>query len=147
MMIHDDLPPPVRMVGADRGAQERKAPCNSSVAAVMGRSAGFSEAEIMALACDIEAFADARVRQMLADKKLAQQTRDLTEGERRVGACFNPSGLTEVDSTKFHIAGMIDVMLAIAADRNHPGARAAAIAATNLEEACMWQVKALTARN
>jgi hypothetical protein len=69
----------------------------------------------------------------------------LTEGERRVGVRFNPSGLSAVDGTKFTVAGMIDVMLRIAADRDHPGARAAALAATKLEEACMWQVKALTA--
>lgn len=69
----------------------------------------------------------------------------LTDGERRVSVRFNPSALPEVDATKFTIAGLIDVMLAIAADRSHPGARAAALAATKLEEACMWQVKALTA--
>lgn len=69
----------------------------------------------------------------------------LTEGERRVGVRFNPSGLPEVDATKFHVAGLIDVMLAVAADPSHPGARAADIAAERLEDACMWQVKALTA--
>lgn len=79
-------------------------------------------------------------------RELMEKVLEPTEGERRVGVSSNPSDMPEVDATKWDIASMIDVMLAIAADRSHPGARAAAIAATKLEEACMWQVKALTAK-
>ena len=89
-----------------------------------------------------ERIEDARV----SPAQAAATVQALTEGERRVGVRFNPSGLREVDATKFHIAGMIDAMLAVAADPSHPGSRAADIAAERLEEACMWQVKALTAK-
>lgn len=61
-----------------------------------------------------------------------------TEGEKRVRTDFNASGDTEVDVVKFAYAKLIDKIL-------EAGAREAAIAATKIEEACMWHVKALTA--
>lgn len=61
-----------------------------------------------------------------------------TEGEKRVRVDFNASNLDEVYSTKVGYARLIDATLKI-------GGREAAIAASNLETACMYHVKALTA--
>lgn len=71
--------------------------------------------------------------------------RSLTEGEKRVRVSFNPSGNARVDSIKSRAADLIDDMLAIAANREHPGAREAALAATHYETAAMYAVKAATA--
>ncbi len=72
------------------------------------------------------------------------EDRKLTEGEYRVGVTFNPSQLQPVADVKAKIAELIDYSLGLTADRNAPGAREAAIAATHLEDAAMWLVKAIT---
>ena len=68
----------------------------------------------------------------------------LTEGQYRVGVSFNPSNNPAVDSIKFKAAELIDELAAIAADRDHPGARCASIAMTEIESGAMWAVKAVT---
>lgn len=70
--------------------------------------------------------------------------RKLTEGEYRVGVTFNPSQNEVVADVKAKIAALIDDVGKIAADRDHPGARCASIAMTELESAAMWAVKAIT---
>lgn len=67
-----------------------------------------------------------------------------TEGEYRVGKSFNPSASTAVDAIKAKAAELIDFLAPIAADRQHPGARCAAVAMTEIESAAMWAVKAVT---
>ncbi len=67
-----------------------------------------------------------------------------TEGEYRVGVAFNPSSSGAVDAIKAQAAAMIDALGGIAANRDHPGARCAAVAMTEIESAAMWAVKALT---
>lgn len=69
---------------------------------------------------------------------------NLTEGQYRVGVTFNPSSNPLVDEVKQKAAELIDLMNSIATDREHPGARCAAIAMTELESAAMWAVKAVT---
>lgn len=73
-----------------------------------------------------------------------QTGRPLTEGEYRVGITFNPSSNPAVDSIKSKAAALIDELAPIAADRDHPGARCASIAMTEIESAAMWGVKAVT---
>lgn len=68
----------------------------------------------------------------------------MTEGEYRVGKSFNPSANADVDEIKAMAAAFIDKCNGIASDRNHPGARCAAIAMTEIESAAMWAVKAVT---
>lgn len=68
----------------------------------------------------------------------------LTEGEYRVGKTFNPSGSLDVESIKTKAAELIDFLAPIASDREHPGARCASIAMTEIESAAMWAVKAVT---
>lgn len=68
----------------------------------------------------------------------------LTEGQYRVGTTFNPSANPAVDDVKAKAAALIDAMAPIAADRDHPGARCASIAMTEIESAAMWAVKAVT---
>ena len=68
----------------------------------------------------------------------------MTEGEYRVGKTFNPSSNSTVDAIKEKAADLIDLLQPIAADRDHPGARCAAIAMTEIEGAAMWAVKAVT---
>lgn len=70
--------------------------------------------------------------------------RPMTEGEYRVGVNFNPSGNSTVDSIKQRAAELIDMLNPIASDREHPGARCASIAMTEIEGAAMWAVKAVT---
>jgi hypothetical protein len=67
--------------------------------------------------------------------------RPLTEGEYRVGISFNPSANPAVDDIKRRAADLIDTLAPIAADRDHPGARCASIAMTEIESAAMWGVK------
>lgn len=67
-----------------------------------------------------------------------------TEGEHRVGLDFNPSGDERVQNVKEQTAHLIDELDLIAKDRNHPGARCAALAMTAFEDAAMWAVKAIT---
>lgn len=69
---------------------------------------------------------------------------ELTEGEYRVGKSFNPSGNGSVDLIKAKAAELIDILAPVAANREHPGARCAAIAMTEIESAAMWAVKAIT---
>ncbi len=68
----------------------------------------------------------------------------MTEGEYRVGVDFNPSASPAVAEIKRLAARLIDLNASIAADRNHPGARCAALAMTEIESAAMWAVKAVT---
>lgn len=56
----------------------------------------------------------------------------------------NPSNNAQVDDIKRRAADLIDVLAPIAADRDHPGARCASIAMTEIESAAMWGVKAVT---
>lgn len=74
----------------------------------------------------------------------AENTRKLTEGEYRVGISFNPSNNAAVDLIKAKAAELIDILAPIAANRDHPGARCAAVAMTEIESAAMWAVKAVT---
>jgi hypothetical protein len=67
-----------------------------------------------------------------------------TEGEHRVGISFNPSGNPLVDDIKRRAADLIDLLEPISSNRNHPGARCASIAMTEIESAAMWGVKAVT---
>ena len=68
----------------------------------------------------------------------------MTEGEYRVGITFNPSANPDVDMIKKSVAALIDFLAPLSADREHPGARCASIAMTELESAAMWAVKAVT---
>lgn len=68
----------------------------------------------------------------------------MTEGEYRVGKTFNPSANPAVDAIKAKAADLIDMLAPIAADRDHPGARCASVAMTEIESAAMWAVKAVT---
>lgn len=69
---------------------------------------------------------------------------DQTEGQYRVGVDFNPSKNAQVDEIKNAAASFIDMLAPIAAARDHPGARCASIAMTEIESAAMWAVKAVT---
>lgn len=69
---------------------------------------------------------------------------DLTEGGYRVGVTFNPSNNEAVDHIKAAAANLIDYLAPIANNRDHPGARCASIAMTEIESAAMWAVKAVT---
>ncbi len=71
-------------------------------------------------------------------------SRPQTEGEYRVGTSFNPSSNPAVDDIKGKAAALIDLLAPIAGDRDHPGARCASIAMTEIESAAMWAVKAVT---
>ena len=64
-------------------------------------------------------------------------------GEERVGLDFNPSGNQEVTATKVAMAHEIDNLQRIV-DHGGEAGRAAAIAQTKIEGACMWTVKAIT---
>lgn len=68
----------------------------------------------------------------------------MTEGEYRVGIKFNPSGAGDVHEIKTRAAELIDMLAPLAADRDHPGSRCAAIAMTEIESGAMWAVKAVT---
>lgn len=68
----------------------------------------------------------------------------MTEGEYRVGISFNPSANPQVDDIKRRAADLIDLLAPLSADREHPGARCASIAMTEIESAAMWAVKAVT---
>lgn len=67
-----------------------------------------------------------------------------SEGAYRVGTSFNPSASGLVDVIKGKAAELIDLLAPIAANRDHPGARCAAVAMTEIESAAMWAVKAAT---
>lgn len=68
----------------------------------------------------------------------------LSEGQHRVGVSFNPSKDPKVDDIKGRVSQLIDDLGEIASNRDHPGARCASIAMTELESAAMWAVKAIT---
>lgn len=70
--------------------------------------------------------------------------RKLSEGEYRVGVDFNPSGNRDVAKFKALAAELIDMLEPIFVGGDHPGARCAAIARTEIENAAMWGVKAFT---
>jgi len=72
--------------------------------------------------------------------------RELTIGEKRVRIEFNPSNQDNVFRVKTKIAELINEAEAIKATVTDPEAkRLAALASTDLENAAMWLVKALTA--
>jgi len=72
-------------------------------------------------------------------------TRELTYGERAVGATFNPSGNDDVHQIKIAYANLIDML-----DRKRQGTvtgeakRLYSIAITEAQTAQMWAVKATT---
>lgn len=68
----------------------------------------------------------------------------MTEGEYRVGKTFNPSANPHVDFIKARAAELIDFLAPISASCEHPGARCASQAMTEIESAAMWAVKAVT---
>lgn len=68
----------------------------------------------------------------------------LTEGEYLVGLSFNPSGNPLVHEIKIRTAQLIDLMLEWKKGVTGLGAREAAIAVHEYEEAAMWAVKAVT---
>ena len=70
----------------------------------------------------------------------------MTEGDVRVVNTFNPSGNLEVQEMKERCASLIDDVLALGRrpSSDHHTARWASIAATDIETACMYAVKALT---
>ena len=68
----------------------------------------------------------------------------LSEGEYRVGVSFNPSNNPRVDAIKALAARFIDELFSLSLERDHPGARCASIAMTEMESAAMWAVKAVT---
>lgn len=72
------------------------------------------------------------------------ETRAMSEGEYRVGKTFNPSANPHVDHIKARAAELIDFLASIANNREHPGARCASVAMTEIESAAMWAVKAVT---
>lgn len=67
----------------------------------------------------------------------------MTRGEKLVVKSFNPSQFPEVDLLKQKTAELIDFCDTHLAHRD---ARWAHLAMTKFEEACMWAVKAATAR-
>ena len=76
----------------------------------------------------------------------AEMPREPTKGESLVRLKFNPPQNAEVDAIKAKTAELIDAVSAIAAKNGGSDAgRAAAIAVTNYQQACMWAVYAATA--
>ena len=74
-----------------------------------------------------------------------------TLGEYRVGVSFNPNNNPLVDEIKRKAADLIDLIDTISGDdgdtqweRSNAVARLKALAATSVEEAAMWAVKAAT---
>lgn len=73
----------------------------------------------------------------------------MTRGEYRVGVSFNPGGHPLVDQIKRQAADLIDLIGGIEPGSDNPEqvsevARLKALAATAVEEAAMWAVKAAT---
>lgn len=69
-----------------------------------------------------------------------------TIGEQRVRIDFNPSNEDAVYKSKARVAELINEAERVKHEHPDPEVkRVAAIAATTLEDACMWLVKALTA--
>jgi len=72
-------------------------------------------------------------------------SREMTFGEKRVRAAFNPSDNEEVTRFKGNAALAIDMLEMIKMNtEDGETKRLAALAQTAFEEACMWAVKAVT---
>lgn len=70
---------------------------------------------------------------------------ELTYGQKAVGLTFNPSGDDAVASCKQGFADEIDRMNELRENsKSNEQRRLASIAITNLQDAQMWAVKALT---
>lgn len=68
-----------------------------------------------------------------------------TYGQRMVGTRFNPSELTDVDTTKQAFADVIDLLIAQVEDGDDPDQdNIVSVAITHIMTAQMWAVKALT---
>lgn len=74
--------------------------------------------------------------------------REPTFGERAVRLSFNVSGDSVVNDLKVKAAAFIDACEAIRQDTRSTddAVRATTLAITNAEQACMWAVKAATAK-
>lgn len=69
---------------------------------------------------------------------------DLTYGQELVGMDFNPSGNATIADTKRIFADRIDTMDILRKTSKSPVVgRLCSIAITEMEQACMWTVKAL----
>lgn len=69
----------------------------------------------------------------------------ITRGQARVGFAFNPSGSEDVNDIKASAAGLIDGLLDGMDESQSPEVkRVFATAATAIEDAAMWAVKAVT---
>lgn len=68
----------------------------------------------------------------------------MTKGEYRVGVDFNPSKNPEVDKLKAAAAELIDLISEIDDQGESEIKRLKALAATEVESAAMWCVKAAT---
>jgi hypothetical protein len=74
-------------------------------------------------------------------------TKDLTFGEKAVGLDFNPSGDEAVDTCKRTFAIAIDQMNDLRNAAVGEKSRLASVAITQLQDAQMWAVKAITWRD
>ena len=72
----------------------------------------------------------------------------MTRGEYRVGITFNPGGNEMVNKIKRAAADLIDLVDTMTPDtqdeRSSEVSRLLALAATHIEDAAMWAVKAAT---
>jgi hypothetical protein len=68
----------------------------------------------------------------------------MTKGEYRVGISFNPGGNEMVNRIKRAAADLIDMVLEEIPDEPTEVIRLKALAATHIEDAAMWAVKAVT---
>ena len=77
---------------------------------------------------------------------MADQSKELTFGQKAVGLTFNPSGDPNVHDCKLAFAQIIDQMheLQLASDDDPEVGRMCAVAITYAQTAQMWAVKALT---
>ena len=69
-----------------------------------------------------------------------------TFGQRAVGASFNPSNNSQVDSIKEKFAGIIDELNDLRGPADAEVARMLSVAITEAQTAQMWAVKAVTWR-
>ena len=73
------------------------------------------------------------------------ENKELTYGQRMVGASFNPSGNALVDAIKQGYANVIDDMANLREQTDDPEKkRLCSIAITEAQSAQMWAVKAIT---
>ncbi len=76
---------------------------------------------------------------------LAEETRELTFGEKAVGLTFNPGGSEAVNRVKVLYAQIIDELNTLRNDSDGPEfKRLYSIAITEAQTAQMWAVKAIT---